>query len=150
MTLEGEYAPSSANWVRNQVEQFEASCGTEATTLRDTGYPIVVITNIGATSGKIRKTPVMRVERGGRYLAVASLGGGPKDPLWLRNLLVNPRVELQDGATKRTYLARLLDGAEYDDWWAEAERQWPTYADYKVRAAGYGRVIPAFLLEPVD
>lgn len=149
MAIEGEYVPSPAEWVRNQVEAFEASGGTAANTLGDTDYRVVVVTNLGAKSGKVRKTPVMRVERDGKYLAVASLGGGPKDPVWMNNLIANPEVELQDGTVRHTYRARLLSGAEYEQWWAEAERQWPTYAEYKVRAAGFDRVIPAFLLEPV-
>jgi len=148
--LNGEYAPSSADWVRNQVEAFEASNGADANTLRDTGYPIVVITNRGANSGKIRKTPVMRVEKDGKYLAVASKGGGPEDPLWAKNFTKHPEVELQDGPEKGRYVARLLSGTEYDEWYAEAERQWPTYSEYKVRAAGFDRVIPIFLLEPTD
>ena len=148
--LTGDYAPSPADWVREQVEAFEASGGTAANTLLDTGYPIVVITNRGAKSGKIRKTPVMRVERDGRYLAVASKGGGPVDPLWTNNFRTNPDVELQDGTFKGRFRARELSGAEYDDWYAEAERQWPTYIDYKQKAAGFERVIPIFLLEPRD
>lgn len=147
--LTGDYAPSPADWVREQVEAFEASGGTAANTLLDTGYPIVVITNRGAKSGKIRKTPVMRVERDGRYLAVASKGGGPEDPLWTNNLRQNPDVELQDGTSKGSYRARELSGPEYDDWYGEAERQWPTYSEYKERAKGFDRVIPIFLLEPV-
>lgn len=148
--LNGEYAPSPSDWVRNQVDAFEASNGAEANTLMDTGYPIVVITNRGATSGKIRKTPVMRVEKDGKYLAVASKGGGPEDPLWTKNLVKYPEVELQDGADKGRYTARLLTGEEYEEWYAEAERQWPTYTEYKARAAGYDRIIPIFLLEPRD
>jgi len=146
--LTGEYAPSTAEWVRDQVEAFEASGGTAANTLGDSDYPIVVITNRGAKSGKIRKTPVMRVEKDGRYLAVASLGGGPKDPLWMQNLIVNPEVSVQDATRTGTFRARQLHGAEYEEWYAEAERQWPTYTEYKERAAGFDRVIPVFLLEP--
>jgi F420H(2)-dependent quinone reductase len=147
-SLQGEYAPSPEGWVRDQVEAFESSNGGSANTLRDTEYAIVVITNRGATSGKIRKTPVMRVAKDGRYLAVASKGGGPEDPLWTRNLVKNPEVEVQDGSHKGRYTARLLADTEYDAWYAEAERQWPTYIDYKARAAGFDRVIPIFLLEP--
>jgi len=146
--LTGEYAPSPEAWVRDQVEAFEASGGTAANTLGDTGYPIVVITNRGAKSGKIRKTPVMRVEKDGKYLAVASKGGGPQDPLWMNNLIAHPDVSLQDGAFVGSFRVRQLDGAEYEEWYAEAERQWPTYTDYKARAKGYDRVIPIFLLEP--
>ena len=145
--LQGEYAPSPADWVRDQVEAFESSNGTKAFTLRDTEYPIVVVTNRGATSGKIRKTPVMRVEKDGAYLAVASKGGGPEDPLWVKNLTKHPQVELQDGSEKAAYTARRLSGDEYDEWYAEAERQWPTYTEYRARAKGFDRVIPIFLLE---
>ncbi|MFT4289377.1 nitroreductase family deazaflavin-dependent oxidoreductase [Nocardioides sp.] len=150
MALQGEYAPSPSDWVREQVEAFEASGGTAANTLRDTGYPIVVITNLGAKSGKVRKTPVMRIEKDGRYLAVASKGGGPEDPLWTNNFRAHPEVELQDGTVKASFVARELTGAEYDEWYAEAERQWPTYIDYKKRAAGFDRIIPIFLLEQKD
>ena len=108
----------------------------------------MVITNRGAKSGKIRKTPVMRVEKDGKYVAVASLGGGPKDPLWLHNLIAHPDVTLQDATSTGAFRARLLEGAERDEWYAEAERQWPTYTEYKERAAGFDRVIPVFLLEP--
>jgi F420H(2)-dependent quinone reductase len=148
--LSGEYVASPSDWVREQVEAFEASNGTAANTLRGSEDPIVVITNRGAKSGHIRKTPVMRVEKDGRYLAVASKGGGPEDPLWTNNLRVHPDVELQDGPSKGRYTARELSGAEYDEWYAEAERQWATYTEYKKRASGYDRVIPIFLLEPVD
>lgn len=146
--LSGDYIPSPSEWVRNQVEAFEASNGATANTLGDSDYPIIVITNRGAKSGKIRKTPVMKVAKDGRYLAVASKGGGPEDPLWTNNLRVHPEVEVQDGGTKGRFTARELSGAEYDEWYAEAERQWPTYTEYKQRAAGYDRVIPIFLLEP--
>ena len=145
--LSGEYAPSPSEWVRNQVEAFESSNGAEGNTLMDTGYQIVVITNRGAKTGAIRKTPVMRVEKDGKYLAVASKGGGPEDPLWLHNFIANPDVELQDGAVKKAYRARQLSGAEYDEWYAIAEEQWPTYTEYKAKAAGFNRIIPIFLLE---
>lgn len=148
MALQGEYAPSPAQWVRDQVEAFEASGGTAANTLRDTDFPIVVITNLGAKSGKIHKTPVMRIEKNGLYLAVASKGGGPVDPLWIRNFRKHPEVELQDGTFKGSFVTRELKGMEYDEWYAEAEKQWPTYTDYKIWAAGFDRIIPIFLLEP--
>jgi len=148
--LQGEYEPSPAEWVRSQVEKFEASNGAEGNTLMDTGYPIVVITNRGAKSGKIRKTPVMRVEKDGKYLAVASKGGGPVDPLWANNFRAHPDVELQDKDEKARYRVRELSGDEYEEWYAEAERQWPTYTEYREKARGHNRVIPLFLLEPVD
>jgi deazaflavin-dependent oxidoreductase (nitroreductase family) len=147
MTLQGEYVPSKADWVREQVERFEASGGTEATVLERTGDPIVVITSVGAKSGKLRKNPVMRVERDGKYVAVASYGGGPKHPVWYYNVLAHPEVDLQDGPTKKTYRARLLDGEERAEWWQHAVDTWPTYASYQERT---DREIPVFLLEPIE
>ena len=147
VTLQGEYVPSKAGWVREQVAKFEASNGQEANTLRDTGYPIVVITSVGAKSGALRKNPVMRVERDGRYVAIASKGGAPDQPEWYYNFLANPEVELQDGAVLKTYRARLLEGDERAEWWQCAVDTWPTYASYQVKTE---RLIPVFLLEPVD
>src|SRR5215472_14538917 len=99
MPLQGEYEPSAAQWARDQVEEIERSGGTSGTTLR--GVPVVVVTSVGASSGKLRKNPVMRVEHDGSYAAVASKGGAPQNPAWYRNLVEHPHVELQDGATKR-------------------------------------------------
>jgi F420H(2)-dependent quinone reductase len=147
MTLQGEYAPSKQGWVREQVERFEASGGTEATVLERTGDPIVVITSLGAKSGKLRKNPVMRVERDGKYVAIASYGGGPKHPVWYYNFLANPEVDLQDGPVKKTYRARLLEGDERTDWWDFAVATWPTYGSYQKKTE---RQIPVFLLEPID
>jgi deazaflavin-dependent oxidoreductase (nitroreductase family) len=147
MTLQGEYVPSKAGWVREQVEKYEASDGREANTLRDTGYPIVVITSVGAKSGYLRKNPVMRVERDGKYLAIASKGGAPDQPEWYYNFLANPEVQLQDGAVRRTYRARLLEGDERAEWWQYAVDTWPTYASYQTKT---DRLIPVFLLEPID
>jgi deazaflavin-dependent oxidoreductase (nitroreductase family) len=147
MTLTGEYAPSPADWVREQVEKFESSHGTEANTLRDTGDPIVVITSVGAKSGKLRKNPVMRVERDGTYVAIASKGGAPDNPTWYHNFLAHPEVELQDGPVRKTYRARLVHGAERADWWQLAVDTWPTYGEYQKKT---DREIPVFVLEPVD
>jgi len=147
MTLQGEYVPSKAGWVRDQVEKFEASNGQEANTLRDSGDPIVVITSVGAKSGHLRKNPVMRVERDGKYVAIASKGGAPDQPEWYYNFLANPEVELQDGPVKKTYWARLLEGDERAEWWQHAVDTWPTYASYQTKT---DRLIPVFLLEPVD
>ena len=144
MTLTGTYVPSTAEWVRNQVAVYEATDGEQAGTLRDTGYPVVVITSVGSRSGNLRKNPVMRVERDGSYLAVASKGGAPEDPEWAHNFRAHPEVELQDKAEKHTYRVRELDGQEYDDWWDHAVATWPTYADYKQKT---DRKIPLFLLE---
>jgi deazaflavin-dependent oxidoreductase (nitroreductase family) len=147
MTLTGEYAPSPAAWVREQVEKYEASNGAEANTLRDTGYPIVVITSVGAKSGKLRKNPVMRVERAGTYVAIASKGGAPDNPTWYHNFLAHPEVELQDGPVRKTYRARLVQGEERADWWQLAVDTWSTYAEYQKKT---DREIPVFVLEPVD
>lgn len=144
MALTGTYVPSKAAWVREQVAAYEASGGTEANTLRDTGYPIVVITSVGAKSGNLRKNPVMRVERDGAYLAVASMGGAPENPEWYHNLVAHPEVELQDGPEPYLYQARLLEGEERSDWWEHAVATWPTYASYQEKT---DREIPLFLLE---
>jgi F420H(2)-dependent quinone reductase len=144
MALTGEYVPSAAQWVRDQVEVYEASDGEEAGTLPGTDYPIVVITSVGATSGKLRKNPVMRVERDGAYLAVASKGGADDDPAWADNFRQHPEVDLQDKAEKHTYRVRELSGAEREDWWQHAVATWPTYASYQEKT---DRTIPLFLLE---
>ena len=145
-SLEGEYVPSPRGWVRDQVTAFESSDGARANVLRGTSDPIVVITNRGAKSGKVRKTPVMRVEKDGRYLAVASLGGAPRNPVWVHNLRAHPRVELQDGPRRGLYDARELTGNERAAWWAYAVATWPTYGAYQKKTE---RIIPVFLLEPV-
>jgi deazaflavin-dependent oxidoreductase (nitroreductase family) len=145
MPLVGEYAPSPSEWARTQAEQYEASGGREANTLR--GVPIIVLTTLGAKSGKLRKTPLMRVEHEGRYAIVASRGGAPTHPLWYHNVVANPLVELQDGPVKRDYRARELSGAERDEWWARAVAVWPDYDEYQRKTE---RVIPVFLLEPVE
>ena len=147
MTLQGEYVPSKQDWVREQVERFEASGGTEATVLERTGDPIVVITSVGARSGKLRKNPVMRVERDGTYVAIASYCGGPKHPVWYYNFLAHPEVDLQDGPAKKSYRARLVEGEERADWWRLAVETWPTYGEYQKRTE---REIPVFVLEPID
>ncbi|WP_433515304.1 nitroreductase family deazaflavin-dependent oxidoreductase [Nonomuraea sp. CA-143628] len=147
MPLEGEYEPSTAQWVREQVELYESSGGTKGTTLRDTGLPVVVLTNLGAASGKIRKTPLMRVEHEGRYAVVASQGGAPKHPVWYFNLKAEPRVELQDGPVKQDMRAREVTGAEKAEWWQRAVAAYPPYADYQKKT---DREIPVFVLEPVE
>ncbi len=145
MPLAGEYEPSPSGWARDQAERFERSGGTEGNTLR--GMPIVVVTSVGAKSGKLRKTPLMRVEHGGEYAAVASLGGAPKHPVWYHNLKRHPRVELQDGPVRRDYLARVVTGEEKAAWWARAVAAYPDYADYQRKTT---REIPVFVLSPVD
>jgi F420H(2)-dependent quinone reductase len=147
MSLEGTYVPSKQQWVRDQVDEYEASDGARANTLRDTGYPIVVITSVGAKSGNLRKNPVMRVERDGTYLAIASKGGSDDNPEWVHNFLAHPEVELQDGPSKHTYAVRLATGEDRAEWWAHAVATWPTYAEYEKRTE---REIPVFVLERND
>lgn len=147
MAITGEYVPSKAQWVRDQVEQFEASNGQEANTLPGTSYPIVVITNVGAKSGYIRKTPLMRVERDGVYVAIASKGGAPDQPEWYFNFLAHPEVELQDGSERKTYRAELVEGDERADLWQLAVDTWSTYASYQEKT---DRQIPVFKLVPTD
>ncbi|MFJ5775511.1 nitroreductase family deazaflavin-dependent oxidoreductase [Streptomyces sp. NPDC093094] len=146
MPLEGEYEPSPTKWVRDQVELYEGSGGTEGTTLFDTGLPVVVVTTVGARSGRIRKTPLMRVEHEGSYAAVASVGGAPKNPVWYHNLQADPRVELQDGPVKQDMKAREVTGEERQAWWERAVEAFPQYAEYQRMT---DRTIPVFVLEPV-
>ncbi|MEU9875660.1 nitroreductase family deazaflavin-dependent oxidoreductase [Streptomyces phaeochromogenes] len=145
MPLKGEYEPSPTKWVRDQVELYESSNGTEGTTLMDTGLPVIVLTTVGAKSGKIRKTPLMRVEHDGTYAAVASLGGAPKHPVWYHNVVSDPRVELQDGGTRQDMTAREVTGEEKAQWWERAVAAYPAYADYQKKT---DREIPVFVLEP--
>ncbi|GAA2891220.1 nitroreductase family deazaflavin-dependent oxidoreductase [Streptomyces mexicanus] len=145
MPLEGEYEPSPQQWVREQVELYESSGGTKGTTLLDTGLPVIVLTTRGARSGKIRKTPLMRVEHDGRYAVVASQGGAPKHPFWYFNLKADPRVELQDGPVKQDMTAREVTGAERAEWWERAVAAFPPYAEYQEKTS---RQIPVFVLEP--
>ncbi len=143
MPLEGTYEPSPAQWVRDQVTEYESSGGTRDTTMRD--MPVVVLTSRGARSGKLRKTPLMRVEHDGRYAVVASKGGAPENPVWYYNLVADPHVELQDGPKKSDMVARELHGDEKDEWWQRAVEAYPDYADYQRKT---DRQIPVFLLEP--
>jgi deazaflavin-dependent oxidoreductase (nitroreductase family) len=147
MPVDGEYEPSAAAWVRDQVERYEASGGAQGTTLRDTGLPVVIVTNRGASSGKVRKTPVMRVEHDGRYAMVASKGGAPANPLWYYNVRANPLVELQDGPRRQDMIAREVSGDERAEWWQRAVAAYPPYAGYQEKTA---RQIPVFVLEPVS
>lgn len=143
MTLQGEYEPSPEAWVRDQVAAYEASRGTEANTLN--GVPVVVVTSIGAKSGKIRKNPLMRVEHDGRYALVASKGGAPSHPTWYHNLVAHPTVEVQDGPQPREFTVRIAEGAERAEWWERAVEVWPAYADYQTKT---DREIPVFVAEP--
>ncbi|MEU5304301.1 nitroreductase family deazaflavin-dependent oxidoreductase [Streptomyces noursei] len=146
MPLEGEYEPSTTQWVREQVEVYESSGGTKGTTLWDTGRAVVVLTTRGAKSGKIRKAPVMRVEYHGRYAVVGSLGGSPKHPLWYFNVKADPHVELQDGPVKQDMMAHEAAGKERTEWWQRAVAVFPRYADVQKRTS---REFPVFVLEPV-
>ncbi len=145
MPLDGEYEPSPEQWVRNQVEEYESSGGTAGTTMR--GMPVVLVTTVGARSGKLRKVPLMRVEHEGRYAAVASIGGAPKHPVWYYNLLASPEVELQDGPAKHDLTAREVTGDEKALWWERSVETFPDYADYQRKT---DRQIPVFVLEPTD
>jgi F420H(2)-dependent quinone reductase len=144
MALIGEYVPSSAQWVRDQVKLYETSGGTAGTTLRDTGLPVVIVTSVGAKSGKLRKTPLMRVEHDGSYALVASQGGAPTHPVWYHNLKAHPEVDIQDGPVKHSYRVRELDGDERAAWWQRAVDAFPNYADYQRRTE---REIPVFVAE---
>lgn len=145
MAMVGEYEPSPEQWVRDQVEAYESSRGTRGNTLRDTGLPVVIVTSVGARSGKLRKTPLMRVAQGGRYALVASKGGAPDHPTWYHNLVADPRIELQDGPEPQAMIVRLLEGDERAQWWDRAVAAFPTYADYQTETR---RTIPVFLAEP--
>ncbi len=146
MPLEGEYEPGVAEWARVQAEKFEQTEGAEANELK--GRPIIVLTNRGAKSGKLRKTALMRVEHDGAYAVVASKGGAERHPTWYWNLKAHPHVELQDGAVKKDYEAReLTPGAERDAWWERAITAWPDYARYQTLT---DRLIPVFVLTPVE
>jgi F420H(2)-dependent quinone reductase len=142
MPLEGEYAPSPWDWSREQADKYAESGGSDAADMK--GKPIILLTTVGAKTGKLRKTPLMRVEHDGRYLAVASQGGAPTHPLWYHNLVADPAVELQDRDQKRDMTARLLTGEERAQWWERAVEAFPPYADYQRRTE---REIPVFLLE---
>jgi F420H(2)-dependent quinone reductase len=142
MPLVGEYEPSTQKWVRDQVEVIESSGGTEGTTRG--GLPVIVLTSLGAKTGKIRKTALMRVEHDGVYAVVASQGGAPKHPVWYYNLVADPRVELQDGPVREDMVAREVTGDEKALWWERAVAAYPPYADYQVKTE---RQIPLFVVE---
>lgn len=144
MPLTGEYEPSPSDWSRQQVELYEKSGGSEGTTMR--GMPVIVLTSVGAKTGKLRKTPLMRVEHDGEYAVVASLGGAPANPVWYYNLKQNPHVELQDGPVKRDYRAREVTGEEKAEWWKRAVAAFPDYADYQTKTI---RQIPVFVLTAI-
>lgn len=145
MSLSGEYLPSTSEWARQQAETFEASGGQESAELR--GVPIIVLTTVGAKTGGLRKTALMRVEHDGKYAVVASKGGAPEHPAWFYNLVKNPRVALQDGDVKNEYDAHQAEGAEREEWWGYATEVWPDYDEYQKKTE---RRIELFVLEPVD
>ena len=145
MPLEGEYAPSTAEWARKQADAYEASGGAEAPDMR--GKPIIVLTTVGAKTGALRKTALMRVEHDGKYAVVASKGGAPDEPKWGENMRREPHVELQDGAVRRDYTARELAGDERAEWWARSVDVWPDYENYQQKT---DRLIAVFLLEPFE
>ena len=141
MSLNGEYEPSPADWVREQVREYEGSGGTTGTTMR--GMPVIIVTTRGAKSGKLRKVPLMRVEHHGEYAAVASMGGAPMNPVWYFNLVANPQVQVQDGTVVQTMTAREVTGQEKADWWQRCVAAFPDYADYQAKTE---RSIPVFVL----
>lgn len=143
MPLEGEYEPSPWAPIAEQVEQYESSGGTEGTTLE--GQPCVILTTRGRRSGKLRKTPLMRVEHEGSYAVVASMGGAPQHPVWYFNLLEHPEVTVQDGPDVHELVAREVTGDEKATWWGRATEVWPSYDDYQ---AATDRVIPLIVAEP--
>jgi deazaflavin-dependent oxidoreductase (nitroreductase family) len=144
MPLTGEYEPGTSAWSRRNVEEYEATNGEKGGRLRD--RPVIVLTSVGAKTGKLRKTALMRVEHQGDYAVVASLGGSPSNPAWYHNLVKNPNVELQDRATKGDYKAHEATGEEKATWWKCAVDTWPDYADYQKKTK---RQIPVFVLEPI-
>jgi F420H(2)-dependent quinone reductase len=143
MPLSGEYQPSTFDYSRDQVDLIERSGGTEGTD--NQGKPVIVLTTVGAKSGKLRKTPLMRVEHDGEYAVVASLGGAPKNPVWYYNVVANPHVELQDGPAKQDYQAREVHDDEYEQWFERAVDVWPDYAEYQKKTS---RKMPIFVLTP--
>jgi deazaflavin-dependent oxidoreductase (nitroreductase family) len=145
MTNNHEYAPSPTDWVRDQVEKIEAAGTTEAVDIM--GMKVVLLTMRGAKSGKIRKVPLMRVEHNGAYVAVASRGGAPTHPVWYYNLKADPKLTLQDGTVTKEYVAREIEGEEYDEWWQRSVAAYPPYAEYQTKTS---RKIPQFVLERVN
>lgn len=143
MTIEGDYEPSPWKFAADQVALFECTGGAEGNTLQ--GKPIIVLTTKGRKSGKVRKTPLMRVEDGGRYAVIASLGGAPKHPVWYLNLVESPDVTLQDGRRVMELRAREAQGEEREQWWKRAVEAWPAYHEYQQKT---DRKIPVIVLDP--
>src|SRR5258707_9444493 len=145
MPLSGDYEPSTSDWARENAEKYMESGGADGTELQ--GKPVILLTTIGAKTGKIRKTPLMRVEHDGEYAVVASLGGAPKNPVWYYNIKAHPHVELQDGRVTKDYEAREVVGDEKAPWWERAVAAWPDYANYQKKT---DRQIPVFVLTPIN
>jgi F420H(2)-dependent quinone reductase len=142
-----QYIPSPRDWVREQVELYEKSSGTQGTTLRDTGLPVIIVTHVGNKTGAIRKTPLMRVKDDNAYVLVGSQGGAPKNPEWVHNLRANPNVEIRDRTDVAAMKAReVIDAAERARLWQLAVAAFPPYEDYQKKTA---RRIPVFVAEPV-
>jgi deazaflavin-dependent oxidoreductase (nitroreductase family) len=143
MTLEGDYEPSPWPWVRDQVETYERTGGREANTLMDTGLPIVIVTTRGNQSGKVRKTALMRVEHDGEYALIGSMGGAPKNPVWVYNVRADPEaVMIQDGPEPFDATVREVAGEERDSWWERSVAAYPPYAEYQTKTE---RLIPVFV-----
>ncbi len=145
MSIKGDYEPGPWDWVREQTEEYEATGGTRANTLRDTGLPIIVVTTVGHKTGKVRKVPLMRVEHEGEYALVASKGGAVDHPGWYHNLIADPHVMVQDGPEPFDAEVRMVTGDERARWWERSVEAFPTYADY---AAKTNREIPVFVATP--
>ena len=145
MPITGDYEPSTSDWARENAEKYMESGGTEGTELQ--GKPVILLTTIGAKTGKVRKTPLMRVEHDGEYAIVASLGGAPKHPVWYHNVKAHPQVELQDGTVTKDYEAREVVGDDKAVWWERAVAAWPDYANYQKKT---DRQIPVFVLTPIN
>src|SRR4051794_26040118 len=144
--MAGEYIPSPSDWVREQVERYEGSDGKEATTLRETGLPVIIVTNTGNKTGAVRKTPLMRVKDGRNYVLVGSRGGAPTNPVWVYNLRSNPDVQIRDEANVQSMRVReVKDEAERSKLWSLAVAAFPPYAEYATKTR---RTIPVFLAEP--
>lgn len=148
MTLTGEYEPSPWDWVREQVAEYEASGGTRANTLRDSGLPVIILTTRGRHSGKIRKTPLMKVEHDGEWALIGSMGGAPSNPVWVHNLRADLTAAMvQDGPEAVDVTVREVSGAERQDWWDRAVAAFPPYAEYQTKT---DREIPVFVATPVS
>ncbi|MEL0020328.1 MAG: nitroreductase family deazaflavin-dependent oxidoreductase [Rickettsiales bacterium] len=142
-----DYLPPALDWVREQVELYESSGGTEGTTLRDTGLPCIIVTHKGNRTGGIRKIPLMRVETAGKYVLVGSYGGRPKDPVWVHNLRAHPDVEIRDKTEVfKMRVREVADAAERTRLWEIAAAAFPPYNDYQAKT---DRRIPVFIAEPV-